>query len=93
MSLDFSEIASFYAEFRCIVFLFFACDCTGRFESFWILSLIFGGNVRYKNPKDMLLKIDNKFPHRTISCGNVTVGINILKTGFPEYVHFNSPTH
>ena len=58
----------------------------------WVSSLFWGGNIRYKKPKDMLLKTDNKFPHRTESCGNVMVEINILKTGFPKYINFNSPT-
>lgn len=54
----------------------------------WISSLFFGGNIRYKNPKEILLKNDNKRLHKTISVGYVEIEINILKTGFPDFVKF-----
>jgi len=53
----------------------------------WLSSLLFGGNIRYKNPKQMLLETNSAIAHnKTVSCGNVILEVNILRTGFPNYV-------
>ena len=56
----------------------------------WLSGLLWGGSIRYRNPKQMLLGTERKPPHKTLSCGYVVVETNILRKGFPKYVRFDS---
>lgn len=58
----------------------------------WLSALVWGGSVRYRNPKQMLLGAQPErhglHTHKTLSCGHVVVEINILAKGFPTYVRW-----
>jgi len=54
----------------------------------WLSGLLWGGGIRYRNPKQMLMASVGQptSTHKTLSCGHIVVEISILNKDFPTYV-------